>query len=320
MVVAAFWWQSADASDLLRLSLPLLCDVGQNCVVQNYVDHDPSSSTRDYACGMMTYDGHKGTDFRLRTVAAMQKGIVVVAAANGRIARTRDGMPDKLYQSADPAVQGRECGNGIIVQHRDGWETQYCHIAQGSIQVNPGDKVKVGQPIGRVGLSGKTEFPHLHFAVRHKGEVVDPFAYEPTGGACSSGVALWDSRLRPLLAYRPGFVLNTGFAAGPVTMKSIESGEVLRSMPGPRAPALVAFARAIGLRAGDIQRITIRRPDGRILVKRSAKPLAKPKAQYMMFVGKKRRAAEWPSGTYRATYSIHRAGVVAIEKNFDLRF
>ena len=40
------------------LSLPLACDIGTACIVQNYVDRDAGPGARDYRCGFLAYDGH----------------------------------------------------------------------------------------------------------------------------------------------------------------------------------------------------------------------------------------------------------------------
>ena len=40
-----------------------------------------------------------------------------------------------------PTYADRECGNGVVIQHKDGFETQYCHMARGSITVTPGQSV-----------------------------------------------------------------------------------------------------------------------------------------------------------------------------------
>ena len=107
-----------------------------------------------------------------------------------------------------------------------------------------------GTPIGRVGLSGKTEFPHLHFSVRLHDKKVDPFAYGQDEGACAAGRSLWDAALRDKLSYRQREIVNFGFADGPVSMSQIKSGEVRRQAPKVNSPALVAYVRAIGLKAG----------------------------------------------------------------------
>jgi murein DD-endopeptidase MepM/ murein hydrolase activator NlpD len=160
-----------------RLSLPLACSLGKTCEIQHYVDRDPGPGTRDYRCGPQTYDGHNGIDIRLMDMAAQRRGVNVLAAAAGRVARLRDGVAERVVGQPGAAdVNTQECGNGVVIDHGDGWETQYCHMARGSVVVKVGQQVAAGAPLGRVGLSGKTEFPHLHLTVRHGAQVVDPFA------------------------------------------------------------------------------------------------------------------------------------------------
>jgi Peptidase family M23 len=310
---------SMTTSQAIEFRLPIDCDVGRNCVIQNYVDHDLSPKARDYKCGSLTYDEHNGTDFRLPNLAAGRAGVNVLAAADGQVLRRRDGMPDVSVSSGEvSSVADRECGNGVVISHEGEWETQYCHLAQGSVLVRPGDRITAGRPIGRVGLSGKTEFPHLHFTVRHKGHVVDPFAFGMAEGACGGGTPLWTASVRNVLSYQARTVLNTGFAGGPVTMEQIEAGEAERTAPGTRAEALIAFVRAIGLKAGDVQRLSLVGPDNQILADRTENPLDRDKAQVLLFVGKKRPPGGWPAGRYQATYSVRRNGQIELERLFAL--
>ena len=74
---------SATAANPLLLDLPVACSVGETCFIQQYFDHDPGPGASDYTCGTMSYDGHDGVDIRLPTVAAMHKGVDVLAAAAG---------------------------------------------------------------------------------------------------------------------------------------------------------------------------------------------------------------------------------------------
>ena len=71
---------------------------------------------------------------------------------------------------------GRDCGNGVVIDHDDGWQTQYCHLRRGSVGVTRGQAVARGDRLGVVGMSGRTQFPHLHLSVRRDGAVIDPFA------------------------------------------------------------------------------------------------------------------------------------------------
>jgi hypothetical protein len=134
----------------LELSVPIACTPGVDCFVQQYVDRDKGPGVRDYACGAETYDGHKGADIRLRTTAEVAKGVGVLASAPGTVIGARDGMADHLVRTdADRAgVAALECGNGVRIDHGEGWITQYCHMRKGSIAVKKGDEVKLGAKLG----------------------------------------------------------------------------------------------------------------------------------------------------------------------------
>ena len=307
------------SADALRLKFPVACQLGQTCFIQNHVDHDASPGAQDFACGTLTYDGHDGTDIRVPTLRAQRAGVDVLAAASGRVARARDGVPDiSVRAGREAAVKGAECGNGLIIEHQDGWETQYCHLAQGSLRLRTGDKVTAGQPIASIGLSGLTEYPHLHFTVRQRGRVVDPFAFETAVGVCNGGTSIWDGEVHPALSYQPGAVLNAGFAAGPVTMEAIEAGEPRLATPGPDSPALVFYVRSIGLKAGDVQRLTLTGPDGRLLAENQGEALDRPKAQAMRYAGVRRPATGWAPGRYQAKFALVRAGKVVLERDLEL--
>ncbi|MER2268136.1 M23 family metallopeptidase [Methylobacterium oxalidis] len=304
-----------------RLRLPLACEPGVTCFVQYYVDRDSGPGIRDYTCGSRTYEGHDGTDFRLPT--RVQEGGpagTVLAAAAGRVLRTRNDAPDvSVRETGVEKVAGVECGNGLVVGHADGYESQYCHLARGSLRVRPGDGVAAGQPLGQAGLSGASEFPHLHFTLRREGRTVDPFAPEPGPSGCAAAAgpapdSLWEVDLRDRLAYRAGTVLNAGFSGGPVTMEAVEAETA--GSAGPDAPALVAYVRAIGLDAGDVQSLALEGPDGRPVAQTAEPALARPRAQSLVFVGRRRPEAGFPAGTYTATYRVSRAGAVALEHRF----
>ena len=310
----------AGAENRIVLDLPLACELGRSCEIQQYVDHDPSTAARDYQCGTLSYDGHNGTDFRLPTRSAQRAGVNALAAADGVVARVRDGMEDIARAATGaPAVVNRLCGNGVVISHADGWETQYCHLAQHSVRVRPGQRLSAGTPLGQVGLSGATVFPHLHFTVRHQGAIVDPFAFGAPADSCGGGAPLWRPALAATLSYRARAVLNTGFAAAPVTMEAIEAGDAGALNTAAVEPlAIVAYARSIGLKNGDVQQLIIRAPDGSVLVDHSANKLNSQQAQAMVFAGKKRPAGGWPPGVYRATYRVLADGQPVLEQSFAL--
>ena len=319
LAVAVLFANSAGSTLSLELELPIACEIGQTCFIQNYVDHDPSRGARDYMCRHATYDKHDGTDFRLPSVAWERTGVAVRAAADGQVLRTRDGMQDVSVRTiGHEQIKGRECGNTVIVAHADGFESIYCHLQQGSVRVKPGDAVKRGHDLGRAGLSGNTEFAHLHFGLRRNGKPVDPFSYGAPNEACGGGTSLWTPRLTSALSYRPFAILNTGFASHAITSEEIEAGDGIGPPPSINSD-IVAYVRAIGLEAGDVQQLTLTAPDGHVVAQYKAPALANDMAQYISKAGRKRPEGEWPHGTYRATYRVERSGVSLIEKTFELQ-
>ncbi|HWI87398.1 MAG TPA: M23 family metallopeptidase [Sphingomonas sp.] len=291
-----------------RLVLPVACTLGQTCAIQNYPDDDPGPQARNFTCHGQTYQGHDGTDFRLRSMEVQRQGVAVLAAASGIVLRARDGVEDRSIRDKAP-VAGQECGNGLVVDHGGGWETQYCHMAKGSIAVRPGDKVAAGATLGKVGLSGNTEFPHLHLTVRKDGKAVDPFAWRAIAGSCHGGSSLWANTP----AYREGQILVTGFAAGPVEMAAVQDRGSDQQPRPDRTTGLVVFVQAIGLQARDVQRLTLQGPGGVVIADNRTQPLDRDKAQYLLFVG--RRTAPpggWPAGEYRAAYSVLRSNRIVI--------
>ena len=66
-------------------------------------------------------------------------------------------------------------GNTITIDHGNGYQTQYLHLQHGSFRVREGDQVSAGQQIAGVNSTGQyTTGDHLHFAVKHNGQLIDP--------------------------------------------------------------------------------------------------------------------------------------------------
>ncbi len=101
------------------------------------------------------YKLHTGTDFCAagingKTVYAVKDGVVIYAAKH------------KAY------------GNFVIIDHGKGVSSCYAHMQDGSMKVAVGDKVQQGQPIGKVGDTGYSTAPHLHFEIRVDGKTTNP--------------------------------------------------------------------------------------------------------------------------------------------------
>lgn len=72
---------------------------------------------------------------------------------------------------------GSGYGNMVLINHGNGYKTRYAHMISGSITVSVGEYVEAGQTIGRVGSTGNSTGPHLHFEVIYKGETQNPMNY-----------------------------------------------------------------------------------------------------------------------------------------------
>jgi murein DD-endopeptidase MepM/ murein hydrolase activator NlpD len=305
------------------LGLPIRCRPGKDCWLVNFVDTDPGPGRRDYACGIRTYDGHKGTDIAIRDLGVMTKGVDVVASAPGIVKAGRDGMKDVDFTiPGGVSIKGRECGNGLVLVHGGGWETQYCHLRRGSLVVKKGDKVERGQKLGLVGNSGRAQFPHVHLAVRKDRAVVDPFVGVAGTGVgekreCSLGAApLWRKDALKRLTGETTAIYNAGFAPDRPSPRAARRGDFSGpDMPGT-APAIVLWVDMYWPRAGDILSLKITAPNGRALVNRTV-AVPKTQARRFVFTGKKRKARALPQGTYRGDITLVRDKGKPKEKVFS---
>lgn len=284
---------SAAAAEAPRLALPVACTLGENCYIQNYVDTLPAEGrVADYACGALSYDGHKGTDFALATRAEMEAGVAVLAAADGVVRGLRDGMPDTgLTANTRASLAGRECGNGVVIDHGAGWISQYCHLKRGSVRVTTGQRLVAGTPLGLIGLSGRSEFPHLHFALRHNDQVIDPFDPDNTATCGAAAQTLWADPW----SYQPGGLLGLGFASAVPEYSDIKQGTA-HSTLSTEAPALVLWGYTYGTRANDILRLEITGPEGFRFVQNAR--IERPQALGFRAAGKRRSTKAWPEGRY----------------------
>jgi murein DD-endopeptidase MepM/ murein hydrolase activator NlpD len=302
---------SVTPQNRLSLTLPVKCEVGKTCLVQKLVDHDASTERLDYRCGKLTTDGHDGVDIRLRTMKDMQVGYDVIAAAGGRVLRIRDGMPD-IAPLSNSSLNGKDAGNGVVIDHGNGWETQYSHLRKGSVTVRPGQDVFAGQALGQVGMSGNAEFPHLHFSVRHNGKAIDPYSGATQGGACnvsSSNASLWAPGSDRLLEYNPTVIITTGLASAipPKSVANRTDGDEILSRNSP----LILWVDVIGTKPGDVQEFKISGPDGKP-VHTYEVTIADGGLSWFAYSGKKAPATGWLPGRYLGSYIIKRDGKIIV--------
>jgi hypothetical protein len=316
----------APSAHAISLALPIDCTLGKNCFIQNYPDHDASPEFKSYQCSdALGYNGHDGTDFRLIDEVAMRRGVNVLASASGTVTGVRDSMEDiAITKDTIASVKGKECGNGVVIAHKDGWETQYCHMKQHSILVKQGDEVHDGQPLGQVGLSGLTQFPHVHLSVRNPAKhPIDPFTGEPLTQPCKTRTdlpvtTLWNPTIQPALHYTRGGILKTGFSTHALTYDEIENDAQASTTASSDSPIIAFFTYWYGLEKGDTMTLTLTAPDGEQL-NTTTDTLTKNKATYFRFVGRKHGKDAWKNGIYHGQSFITRQGNKILESNSTIR-
>ena len=127
-------------------------------------------------------------------------GADVVAAAPGLVVSAVRGVPEpapmlRQQGEAMEAYYGRigeqqaknlaagergVSGNAVVIDHGNGEFSAYVHLAPGSVRVTAGDRVSSGQVIGKLGSSGNSTEPHLHFQVCDKGSSLFCAGIPPT--------------------------------------------------------------------------------------------------------------------------------------------
>lgn len=107
----------------------------------------------------------------LRT-AAMHSGIDF---------RSKAGTPVKAAASGTVISAGYNGGYGLVVEirHISGLSTRYAHLSRSLVK--EGQKVEAGMPIGKVGSTGRSTGPHLHFEIRRNGEPTNPSKFLMAG-------------------------------------------------------------------------------------------------------------------------------------------
>ncbi len=285
----------------IELKFPLACTLGEDCWTARYVSR--GGENRDFACKSRTQVGHKGTDFVIADIGRMQKGVAVLAAAKGRVKGVRNNEPDiSIHGRSKDAIAGKECGNGVFLEHEDGWSTQYCHMKQGSISVKVGDLVDVGTPIGEIGLSGETEYPHMHFSLRKDGARMDPFDGKLAETACDAQIetsGLWS----PSIAHSPMALVSASLSAAPPTRTTVWQAPP-KTISG-EAPSLVLTGTVFGMRAGDKWHFKITRPDGHVFFE-NRKTFTKDKQFHYQFGGKKRPSGGFQKGVWTGQIMVER--------------
>jgi murein DD-endopeptidase MepM/ murein hydrolase activator NlpD len=177
----------AEAGTKFRVPLSLASTQcgGGRCFPSAYFDLNRRIGyRRDWACHAKTYDQHDGTDLAIGGFAAMDAGRWVLAGASGTVIAAHDGEYDRCTSG--------HCGtaNYVKIRHADGKVSLYWHMKKWSVRVKVGQHVTCGQILGKVGSSGYSTGPHVHFGlVDTSGARQDP--YGAVSSACGGTYSDW---------------------------------------------------------------------------------------------------------------------------------
>lgn len=279
------------SAEEFKVGLPIQCELEKDCYIQSLPDLLETGDTADSFCQGATYDGHKGVDIRLLSLEDIKRNVPVIAPASGTIKAVRDGVKDILMTTPQDRarVKGKECGNGVVITHRNGYETQLCHLKQASISVQKGDRVEKGDILGFVGASGASEFPHVHLEVRKEGQWLDPVSGKKPGSTCdvkSTAETLFDAQTITYFSQNTSRLMASGISGNVIEHRQlVRKGAPKQASKGDEA--IVGWAWFINLRKGDRIRFLLEGPNG-VISEITTDPLERKKASYSAFSGKRR--------------------------------
>lgn len=305
-----------------QFAFPVDCQLDETCWIVSYPDVNPETEAEaDFTCGPLTKDGHKGTDIALRSTYEMREGVAVLAARDGTVIRKRSSEPD-ISKSEDQIEAVRkaqkECGNGVLIDHGNELRSFYCHLKQNSIPVNIGQKVKAGDKIGEIGLSGETTFPHLHFAVTWERAHIDPFTSGPLSANCGTFKDnMWD----PDIQYRPFALFDAGFDDARPDFGAITKGETGPQDVLPASTDTLAFwAGFYQAQPDDEITLTITGPKGDVFARRKVRIEKQRKGASYYYTGR-RFDEPLPAGMYKGIFEIRRNGFppARIERTISIK-
>ena len=96
-------------------------------------------------------------------------GAELIAVAEGVVRAIRDGVPDRSPLAQLPPVievtLEAAAGNYVVLELGTNTFALYAHLQEGSVAVEVGQRVRRGDMLGRLGNSGNTSGPHLHFHI-----------------------------------------------------------------------------------------------------------------------------------------------------------
>jgi len=290
----------------LELIFPLKCDVGSDCYLQYYVDHDLGSNIQDYQCGIRSTPNQKGTSIRVADTNVMIKGFEVLAASPGKVVAIQNDIPDQvLTEEAKQNLQGQECGNNVVLDHGGGWQTRYCHMMRSSVIVTPGESVSGGQALGLLGLSGFTTYPHLEFFVIRDDQFIDPFYPTENVGECGqTDNSLWGDINS--LPYHDSKVVSSGFSDSVPQLNQVVLGNHHPAFLPRSIKRLAFWIQIIGAQKDDIHSVIIYNQRNQIIAESSNNVVGADQSVGILSIVHELKSGNLAPGLYKGSFVAER--------------
>lgn len=304
------------ADEAPKLNWPLACKVFQTCFIESYPDLKMGTDPvfpMDYKCGNRSRPGVAGTEIVFTDRKSARGEQPVLAAAEGRVTFVENGIKERRQYSKNSK---RACGNHVIIRHNPTYATKYCFMREGSIVVEPGQKVDAGDVIGQVGSSGATEAPKLLFEVLTNNQPTDPFS----GRVLDKPSECFSLHDKPMWAekiiYPPVGIIAASFAQGYPTAHDIAFDASVNQTLPRRIRTLTAWVRLFGVLKGDEEKVVIYQPNGQVWYENKRIHTADAPF-WTSFASANFKPEKWPAeGEWRANYTLVRDGEELLSYDF----
>lgn len=285
----------------IQFRLPIKCELNKTCWIARYMNLGTPENPKDYNGGRLTDTNHNGVDFALQDLKQLNDGVEVLAAADGVVIDVRaDQIDEAITAQTRWKVAGIECGNGVTIDHGNDLKTRYCHMKHQSLRVKVGEKVKAGQPLGLVGLSGLSEYPHLHLTTIYQGKKIDPFMGIPPSNKENPPKPhpLWDEATMALMPYGGGKIYNMAVTSEEPDLHKLRAGQYRSQGPLTNPLKLAGSIELFALSQGDKVTINLLDPTHKEIFKKSV-TIPKYEARAFIYAGLKKPAEGWKTGSWQ---------------------
>lgn len=181
-----------------------------------------------------------------------------------------------------------------------------------SITIKENQEVKKGQVLGFVGLSGKTEFPHLHITVKRNNIVLDPFLgtepsinYNCNNSSQTDKASLWDDATYAKLKYIDTAILNFYTTTKIPTKFLARTGQYRESTIDKNSKNIILWADIMGVQKGDNILFEIVDTNGNNVFK-SIQEVPKKYVLYFIYAGERLNKNKFSKGEYTSKLTLTR--------------